>query len=97
LLLASRREQSSTSSIVYDNHGGARGVHALPRRSQLTPRAPCSQAGAPDSVALLLFFVFWYVGNIYYNEYNKLALDGAVHERTQNPETAARPHGLLFS
>jgi len=33
-------------------------------------------AGAPDSVALLLFFVFWYVGNIYYNEYNKLALDG---------------------
>lgn len=34
-------------------------------------------AGAPDSVALLLFFVFWYVGNIYYNEYNKMALDGA--------------------
>jgi len=33
--------------------------------------------GAPDSVALLLFFVFWYVGNIYYNEYNKMALDGA--------------------
>jgi len=33
--------------------------------------------GAPDSVALLLFFVFWYIGNIYYNEYNKLALDGA--------------------
>jgi solute carrier family 35 protein E1 len=33
-------------------------------------------AGAPDSVALLLFFVFWYVGNIYYNEYNKMALDG---------------------
>ena len=32
-------------------------------------------AGAPDSVALLLFFVFWYVGNIYYNEYNKMALD----------------------
>jgi len=31
--------------------------------------------GAPDSVALLLFFVFWYVGNIYYNEYNKMALD----------------------
>jgi len=34
-------------------------------------------AGAPDSVALLFFFVFWYVGNIYYNEYNKMALDGA--------------------
>mmetsp|Transcript_38039 Transcript_38039/g.92456 ORF Transcript_38039/g.92456 Transcript_38039/m.92456 type:complete len:370 (+) Transcript_38039:22-1131(+) len=32
-------------------------------------------AGAPDSLALLLFFVFWYVGNIYYNEYNKIALD----------------------
>ena len=32
-------------------------------------------AGAPDSVALLFFFVFWYVGNIYYNEYNKMALD----------------------
>ncbi|KAL3930828.1 MAG: hypothetical protein SGPRY_001371 [Prymnesium sp.] len=32
-------------------------------------------AGAPDSLALLLFFVFWYVGNIYYNEYNKMALD----------------------
>jgi len=31
--------------------------------------------GAPDSVALLLFFVFWYVGNIYYNQYNKMALD----------------------
>ena len=33
--------------------------------------------GAPDSVALFLFFAFWYVGNIYYNEYNKMALDGA--------------------
>jgi solute carrier family 35 protein E1 len=32
-------------------------------------------AGAPDSVALGFFFVFWYVGNIYYNEYNKMALD----------------------
>jgi len=31
--------------------------------------------GAPNSVALLLFFVFWYVGNIYYNQYNKMALD----------------------
>jgi len=30
--------------------------------------------GAPDSVALLLFFVFWYVGNAFYNQYNTLAL-----------------------
>ena len=27
--------------------------------------------GAPDSVALLLFFVFWYAGNMKYNEYNR--------------------------
>lgn len=50
----------------------ARAASTLPQPSQLTPRAPCSQAGAPDSVALLLFFAFWYVGNIYYNEYNKM-------------------------
>ncbi|KAL7536179.1 hypothetical protein ACHAXR_008333, partial [Thalassiosira sp. AJA248-18] len=31
-------------------------------------------AGAPDSVALLLFFVFWYAGNMKYNEYNSGAL-----------------------
>ena len=31
-------------------------------------------AGAPDSVALLLFFVFWYVGNACYNQYNTMAL-----------------------
>jgi len=31
-------------------------------------------AGAPDSVALLLFFVFWYAGNMKYNEYNSAAL-----------------------
>lgn len=31
-------------------------------------------AGAPDSVALLLFFVFWYVGNAFYNQYNTMAL-----------------------
>jgi solute carrier family 35 protein E1 len=31
-------------------------------------------AGAPDSVALLLFFVFWYAGNMKYNEYNTSAL-----------------------
>jgi len=30
--------------------------------------------GAPDSLALLLFFVFWYVGNGVYNQYNTLAL-----------------------
>lgn len=30
--------------------------------------------GAPDSVALLLFFVFWYAGNMKYNEYNTAAL-----------------------
>ena len=29
---------------------------------------------APDSVALLLFFVFWYAGNMKYNEYNTSAL-----------------------
>ena len=91
------RTSFHVSRSIHLNHGGARGVHALPRPSQLTPRAPCSQAGAPDSVALLLFFAFWYIGNIYYNEYNKMALDGVVHERTQNPETAARPHALLFS
>ena len=38
----------------------------------LLTRAPTAHT---DSVALLLFFVFWYVGNIYYNEYNKMALD----------------------
>ena len=30
--------------------------------------------GASDSVALLLFFVFWYVGNAFYNQYNTLAI-----------------------
>jgi len=30
--------------------------------------------GAPDSVALLLFFVFWYAGNMKYNEYNTASL-----------------------
>ena len=34
-------------------------------------------AGVPDSVALLLFFVFWYVGNAFYNQYNTLALGAA--------------------
>jgi len=38
-------------------------------------------AGAPDSVALLLFFVFWYAGNMKYNEYNTAAL-GAVGGKT---------------
>eukprot|EP00580_Thalassiosira_gravida_P000407 CAMPEP_0201616044 /NCGR_PEP_ID=MMETSP0492-20130828/32885_1 /ASSEMBLY_ACC=CAM_ASM_000837 /TAXON_ID=420259 /ORGANISM="Thalassiosira gravida, Strain GMp14c1" /LENGTH=338 /DNA_ID=CAMNT_0048083891 /DNA_START=13 /DNA_END=1029 /DNA_ORIENTATION=+ len=32
-------------------------------------------AGAPDNVALLLFFVFWYAGNMKYNEYNTAALN----------------------
>jgi len=31
--------------------------------------------GAPDSVALLLFFVFWYAGNLKYNEYNTGSLN----------------------
>jgi len=31
-------------------------------------------AGVPDSVALLLFFLFWYVGNAFYNQYNTMAL-----------------------
>ena len=31
--------------------------------------------GAPDSVALLLFFVFWYAGNMKYNEYNTASLN----------------------
>ncbi|KAL7450653.1 hypothetical protein ACHAWC_005730 [Mediolabrus comicus] len=30
--------------------------------------------GAPDSVALILFFVFWYALNMKYNEYNTAAL-----------------------
>ena len=34
-----------------------------------------NMAGAPDSVALLLFFVFWYAGNMKYNEYNTAALN----------------------
>mmetsp|Transcript_3243 Transcript_3243/g.7494 ORF Transcript_3243/g.7494 Transcript_3243/m.7494 type:complete len:290 (-) Transcript_3243:166-1035(-) len=34
-------------------------------------------AGAPDSVALILFFVFWYAGNMKYNEYNTGALNAA--------------------
>ncbi len=36
--------------------------------------AKSKMAGAPDSVALLLFFVFWYAGNMKYNEYNTAAL-----------------------
>jgi solute carrier family 35 protein E1 len=36
--------------------------------------ASSKMAGAPDSVALLLFFVFWYAGNMKYNEYNTAAL-----------------------
>ena len=32
--------------------------------------------GAPDSLALLLFFAFWYVGNAFYNQYNTMALEG---------------------
>jgi len=31
--------------------------------------------GAPDSVALALFFVFWYAGNMKYNEYNTGSLN----------------------
>ncbi len=31
-------------------------------------------AGVPDTVALLLFFLFWYVGNAFYNQYNTMAL-----------------------
>eukprot|EP00633_Aureoumbra_lagunensis_P003898 CAMPEP_0197317294 /NCGR_PEP_ID=MMETSP0891-20130614/46335_1 /TAXON_ID=44058 ORGANISM="Aureoumbra lagunensis, Strain CCMP1510" /NCGR_SAMPLE_ID=MMETSP0891 /ASSEMBLY_ACC=CAM_ASM_000534 /LENGTH=380 /DNA_ID=CAMNT_0042807213 /DNA_START=102 /DNA_END=1244 /DNA_ORIENTATION=- len=31
--------------------------------------------GAPDSAALILYFIFWYAGNTKYNEYNKGALD----------------------
>ena len=34
------------------------------------------QAGVPDNVALLLFFLFWYVGNAFYNQYNTMALEG---------------------
>ena len=34
-------------------------------------------AGVPDNVALLLFFLFWYVGNAFYNQYNTMALTGA--------------------
>lgn len=31
--------------------------------------------GAPDSVALLLYFAFWYAGNMKYNEYNTASLN----------------------
>jgi len=31
--------------------------------------------GTPDSIALLLFFVFWYAGNMKYNEYNTASLN----------------------
>ena len=34
-----------------------------------------SSKGAPNSVALLLFFVFWYAGNMKYNEYNTASLN----------------------
>lgn len=37
--------------------------------------ADTSFKGAPDSVALLLFFVFWYVLNMKYNEYNTGSLN----------------------
>ena len=30
-----------------------------------------------DSLALLLYFVFWYIGNALYNQYNTMALKGA--------------------
>ena len=30
--------------------------------------------GAPDSVALVLSFLFWYIGNTFYNQYNTMAL-----------------------
>mmetsp|Transcript_10641 Transcript_10641/g.35213 ORF Transcript_10641/g.35213 Transcript_10641/m.35213 type:complete len:424 (-) Transcript_10641:1473-2744(-) len=35
----------------------------------------CAWSGAPDSAALLLYFLFWYVLNTKYNEYNKGAID----------------------
>lgn len=44
-----------------------------------------------DNIALLLFFVGWYVGNIYYNQYNKMALDGPPHVLRRT--AAARPAG----
>ena len=31
--------------------------------------------GAPDMIALPLFFVFWYAGNMKFNEYNTAALN----------------------
>jgi len=34
-----------------------------------------SLKGAPDSVALLLFFLFWYAGNMQYNKYNSSSLN----------------------
>jgi len=36
-----------------------------------------TMAGVPDNVALLLFFLFWYVGNAFYNQYNTMALTAA--------------------
>jgi solute carrier family 35 protein E1 len=34
-----------------------------------------SSKGVPDSVALILFFLWWYVGNMKYNEYNTGSLN----------------------
>ena len=58
-------------------------VRAHSRASALVPGAQLPfavpktwQAGAPDNVALLLFFLFWYVGNAFYNQYNTMALEG---------------------
>lgn len=45
-----------------------------PAAAAAAAAAPGGFKGAPDSVALLLFFVFWYAGNMKYNEYNTASL-----------------------
>jgi solute carrier family 35 protein E1 len=45
------------------------------RRSKDLPAGRGSFRGASDSVALLLFFVFWYVGNAFYNQFNTQSIN----------------------
>ena len=56
-----------------------RHCHALPELPECFDRYPASlqvRGGAAGfDFALLAYFAFWYIGNIYYNKYNKMALD----------------------
>jgi solute carrier family 35 protein E1 len=48
-------------------------VAATPKASPLKAAAPAAAKGGFD-VSLILYFVFWYVGNAIYNMYNTMAL-----------------------